>query len=418
MNILLGVTGGIAAYKALNLVRLYRKGGHEVQVVMTESAQAFVAPLSFQALSGHPVRTELFDAEQEAGMDHIALARWADVLVIAPATANVLAKLSAGLADDLLTTMVLACDRPLVVAPAMNRVMWQQPVTQQNLQALQARGITVVPPGEGEQACGETGEGRLAEEAAIVTATESVQSALSGSSKPKNDQAWLKTQAFLQGKQVVITAGPTQEPIDPVRFLGNRSSGRMGFALAQAAFEAGAEVTLIAGPVALPTPAGVRRVDVTTAQQMLDAVQAEFAQTDVLIGAAAVADYRVAEPSEQKLKKSPDTDELTLKLIKNPDILGWAGQQKARNGGKGPILVGFAAETENLEAHARTKLQTKQLDMICANQVGDNLGFDQPDNALTLITPEHTRRLTRSDKVDQARQLLQVLLEWQADLKF
>jgi phosphopantothenoylcysteine decarboxylase/phosphopantothenate--cysteine ligase len=408
MKVLLGVTGGIAAYKALNLVRLYRKAGHEVQVVMTESAQAFVAPLSFQALSGHAVRTESFDAEQEAGMDHIALARWADVLVIAPATANVLAKLSAGLADDLLTTLALACDRSLVLAPAMNRVMWQQPVTQQNVQTLAERGAQIVPPGEGEQACGETGEGRLAEETAIVTATES---ALSASPRPENDQAWLKTKAFLQGKRVLITAGPTQEPIDPVRFLGNRSSGRMGFALAQVASEAGAEVTLIAGPVALPTPAGVRRIDVTTAQQMLDAVQAEFAQTDVLIGAAAVADYRVAEPATQKLKKTADNDHLTLQLIKNPDILGWAGEQKTKADGKGPILVGFAAETENLEAHARTKLKTKQLDMICANQVGDNLGFDQPDNALTLITQTQTRRLTRSDKTDQARQLVNNLAD-------
>ncbi|KUJ71329.1 bifunctional phosphopantothenoylcysteine decarboxylase/phosphopantothenate--cysteine ligase CoaBC [Thiomicrospira sp. WB1] len=412
MNILLGVTGGIAAYKALNLVRLYRKAGHEVQVVMTDSAQAFVAPLSFQALSGHPVRTDLFDAEQEAGMDHIALARWAEVMVIAPATANVLAKLSAGLADDLLSTLVLASDRPLVVAPAMNRVMWQQPVTQQNVQMLRARGVQIVPPGEGEQACGETGEGRLADEIEIVSATESVSSTVPASSQPENDQAWLKTQAFLQGKQVVITAGPTQEPIDPVRFLGNRSSGRMGFALADVAAQAGASVTLIAGPVSLPTPANVRRVDVATAQQMLAAVQTEFAQTDVLIGAAAVADYRVAEPAEQKLKKSPDTDELTLKLIKNPDIIGWAGQQKAENHGKGPILVGFAAETENLEAHARTKLKTKQLDMICANQVGANLGFDQPDNALTLITSTQTKRLTRSGKTDQANQLWQTLTEW------
>ena len=403
MKVLLGVTGGIAAYKALQLVRLYQKAGHTVQVVMSEAAQHFVGPLSFQALTGYAVRTDVFDPAQEAGMDHIALARWADVLVVAPATANTLAKLSLGLADDLLSTLVLASDRPLVLAPAMNRVMWQQPVTQQHRATLEARGVHWVAPESGEQACGETGEGRLASVETIVSVTQAALQA--------RQHAREKTRP-LHGKHLVITAGPTHEPLDPVRFLGNRSSGKMGFALAQAAAQSGARVTLISGPVHLDTPQGVDRQDVTTAQEMFAAVKAVYAQADVVIGAAAVADYRVAEPAKHKHKKSSDTDTLTLSLVKNPDILAWVGQKKAETNASTPLVVGFAAETTQLEAHAQAKLQAKQLDMICANWVGPQQGFDQPDNALILMTSQHRLALARSSKKDQAWQVLSAMCEW------
>jgi phosphopantothenoylcysteine decarboxylase/phosphopantothenate--cysteine ligase len=390
MNILLGVSGGIAAYKALELVRLWVKAGHQVQVVMTEGAKQFIAPLSFQALSGQRVRDSLFDLEQEDAMGHIALARWPDVIVLAPASADVLARLRAGMADDLLTTLCLASDKPMVFAPAMNRLMWANAATQENVQLLQQRGWTMIEPESGEQACGEVGAGRLATPQRIVDFVEAF-----FTHKPQTfNQAWL-------GKRVLITAGPTFEDLDPVRYIGNRSSGKMGFAIAQAAVAQGAQVVLIAGPVALATPEGVTRIDVRSAQQMFEAVQAQYAQSDVMIGAAAVADYRVEQPAPHKMKKTEDTDSLTLKLVKNPDIIAWVAQQPDK-----PYVVGFAAETENLLSYAKAKRERKGLDMICANQVGEGIGFETDDNSLALITPHHVKSLVRSSKAEQAQALL------------
>jgi phosphopantothenoylcysteine decarboxylase/phosphopantothenate--cysteine ligase len=397
MKVLVGVSGGIAAYKALELVRLFVKNGDQVQVVMTEGAKQFIQPLSFQALCGHKVRDSLFDLEQEAGMGHIELARWADVIVIAPASADVLARLRVGMANDLLTTLCLATDRPIVYAPAMNRLMWQNVATQENVNALQQRGWQMIAPDSGEQACGEVGAGRLAEPESIfqfvlqntpITRPGDIET-------PSNHQAWWS------GKKLLVTAGPTFEDIDPVRFIGNRSSGKMGFAIAQAAAEMGAQVTLISGPVSLPTPPGVKRIDVRSANQMFKAVQQEAMQQDVFIGAAAVADFRVAQAAQQKIKKTAEQDEVPLLLVKNPDIIAWVAQQANR-----PYLVGFAAETEKVEDYARDKLHRKKLDMVCANQVGDGIGFETDDNALTLITAQDTWPLTASSKYQQAKHLL------------
>lgn len=396
MNILLGVTGGIAAYKSLELTRLFVKAGHQVQVVMTRGAKEFIAPLSFQALSGHPVRDSLFDLNQEAGMGHIELARWADQIVIAPASAETLAKLRMGRADDLLTTLVLATDRPILLAPAMNRLMWANAATQENVAVLQQRGFSVMDPGRGEQACGEVGEGRMPEPQAIFDAVQQFQA-----EQKASDQAWSKWQAGWQGKSLLVSAGPTYEDIDPVRFIGNRSSGKMGFALAEAAARAGAQVTLIAGPVALPTPGAVTRIDVRSAQQMFEAVQNHYAQADCFISAAAVADFRPAEVQTHKVKKQAGEDQMTLTLIKNPDIVAWVAQQDNK-----PFVVGFAAETDNVIDYARDKLQRKHLDMICANQVGEGIGFEQDSNALTLITHDGQQNLPLASKVHQAEAIL------------
>lgn len=397
MKVLVGVSGGIAAYKALELVRLFIKNGDQVQVVMTEGAKQFIQPLSFQALCGHKVRDSLFNLEQEAGMGHIELARWADVIVIAPASADVLARLRVGMANDLLTTLCLATDRPIVFAPAMNRLMWQNAATQENVNALQQRGWQMIAPESGEQACGEVGAGRLAEPESIFQfVMQNTPTTRPGDiENPSNHQAWWS------GKKLLITAGPTFEDIDPVRFIGNRSSGKMGFAIAQAAAEMGAHVTLISGPVNLPTPPGVKRIDVRSANQMFKAVQQEAMQQDVFIGAAAVADFRVAQAAQQKIKKTAEQDEVPLLLVKNPDIIAWVAQQANR-----PYLVGFAAETEKVEDYARDKLQRKKLDMVCANQVGDGIGFETDDNALTLITAQETWPLTASSKYQQAKHLL------------
>ncbi len=396
MKILLGVSGGIAAYKSLQLVRLWVKAGHEVQVVMTEGAKAFIQPLSFQALAGRPVRDALFDETQEAGMSHIELARWAEVMVIAPATAHTIAKLKVGLADDLLSTLVLASDRPLFIAPAMNRLMWQHPATQENINSLKQRGVHIIPPASGEQACGEVGEGRMAEPQEIVeqVAMRALQTESISISK---DPFWHQL-------PVLVTAGPTYEPIDPVRFIGNRSSGKMGYAIAQALADRGADVVLVSGPTGLETPPGVKRINIKTAEEMFAVVQDFYADAEVFISAAAVADYRVAEPAEQKLKKQPNQEEITLRLVKNPDIVAWVAQQPDK-----PFTIGFAAETENVLEYAQKKLQQKKLDMICANQVGENQGFEQDENALWVLTPEKQVEIKKADKWVVAQQLVGVI---------
>lgn len=401
MKVLLGVTGGISAYKALELVRLFIKAGHQVQVVMTAGAKKFIQPLSFQALSGQPVRDSLFDANQEAGMGHIELARWADVIVVAPASAETLAKLRMGRADDLLTTLCLATDKPILVAPAMNRLMWQNDATQDNVTVLKQRGMTLMQPGEGEQACGEVGEGRMPEPAQIFDTVLQL-----WRSQPQNHQAWLDASQYWQGKRLLITAGPTFEDIDPVRYLGNRSSGKMGFAIADIAAKLGAEVHLIAGPVSLATPLNVTLEKVRSAQQMFTAVQAIYASVDVMIGAAAVADFRVEVPARHKIKKTAGSDSLALNLVKNPDIIAWVAQQADK-----PYVVGFAAETQEVLNYAKVKLLRKNLDMICANQVGAGQGFETAENALTFITHSEEKVLPSSLKHQQAFELLAFLSE-------
>lgn len=387
-RILLGVSGGIAAYKAAELVRLLRTAGAEVQVVMTAGASRFVAPLTFQALSGRAVRDSLWDAAAEAAMGHIELARWADRIVLAPASADLIARLAHGLADDLLTTLCLASDAPLLIAPAMNRVMWAQPATAANVALLAARGAQILGPDSGEQACGETGPGRMIEPARIAEA------ALAPAAEP-----------LLAGRRVLLTAGPTFEDIDPVRFIGNRSSGRMGFAVAAAARAAGAEVTLVAGPVALPTPAGVRRVDVRSAAEMHAAVFAALPGQDIFIGAAAVADYRPAEPLCSKRKKSGERWQ--LELVINPDILAEVAASPAR-----PFVVGFAAETDELERHARDKLVRKRLDLIAGNRVGlQGCGFEAADNALSVYWPGGGVEIAQADKHAVARRLIALIAE-------
>lgn len=399
MKILLGVTGGIAAYKSLELTRLFVKAGHQVQVVMTSGAQEFIQPLSFQALSGNPVRDSLFDANQEAGMGHIELARWADQILIAPASAETLAKLRMGRADDLLTTLCLATNRPIMLAPAMNRLMWANEATQENVAVLKQRGLTVLQPASGEQACGEVGEGRMPEPQAIFEAVEAFQKQWK---QTEREHAELK--AFWKGKSLLITAGPTYEDIDPVRFIGNRSSGKMGFAIAQTAAEADAKVILVAGPVNLPTPKNVERIDVRSARQMFDAVQKQYAMADCFIGAAAVADFRPEHLQDQKIKKQTDSERMTIELVKNPDIIAWVAQQDNK-----PFVVGFAAETENVLDYARSKLKSKRLDMICANQVGENQGFERDDNSLTIITDQDQQTLPISSKFQQAFSLLKAI---------
>ncbi len=386
-RILLGVTGGIAAYKSAELVRRLRERGVEVQVVMTQGARHFVTPQTFQALSGRPVRSDLWDEAAEAAMGHIELARWAERVLVAPATADFIARLAHGLADDLLTTLCLATDAPVVIAPAMNRLMWANPATQANVVLLESRGIAILGPAEGDQACGETGPGRMLEPNEIVEA-------LSGTASGGS----------LSGRKVVVTAGPTRERIDPVRFITNRSSGKMGFAVAAAAREAGAEVVLVSGPVSVPTPRGVRRVDVESAEQMLEAVERELPDTDIFIAAAAVSDYRPVQVAQQKIKKTSDS--MMLALSRTTDILGTVAAGSPR-----PFVVGFAAETQDVERNALAKLHGKKLDMIAANQVGDGLAFDCDDNALTVYWPEGQRTLERAAKAELARQLVEVIAE-------
>jgi phosphopantothenoylcysteine decarboxylase/phosphopantothenate--cysteine ligase len=385
LRVVLGVTGGIAAYKSAELTRRLKDHGADVQVVMTSGAQQFVAPLTFQALSGRPVRTDLWDAAAEAAMGHIELARWPQRIVIAPATADFIARLAHGLADDLLSTLCLATDVPIIVVPAMNRLMWANAATQANVTALRQRGLTILGPAEGSQACGETGAGRMVEPQEIVEAV----------------FATVRVEAIgaLQGKKVVVTAGPTRERIDPVRFITNRSSGKMGYAVAEAARDAGASVVIVSGPVNVPTPPGVKRIDVETAEQMMEAVQAEIADTDIFIAAAAVSDYRMREIAEHKIKKT--SDELSLHLARTPDILATVAAGSPR-----PFVVGFAAETQDVERNALLKLEGKKLDMIAANQVGEGLAFDCDDNALTVYWAGGKRELARAPKCRLAGELI------------
>jgi phosphopantothenoylcysteine decarboxylase/phosphopantothenate--cysteine ligase len=360
-RVLLGITAGIAAYKAAELARLLIRDGAEVQVVMTVSASEFIGPITLQAITGRPVRNTLFDEQHEAAMGHIELARWADLILVAPATADFLAQLAAGMAHDLLSTLCLASTAPLMVAPAMNQAMWLHSATRSNVALLQSRGVCLLGPDEGAQACGDTGPGRMIEPEALASAVRG--RFISGR---------------LAGKRVLLTAGPTREALDPVRFLGNRSSGKMGFALASALVSQGAEVTLVAGPVSLPTPDGVRRIDAESAQEMRDAVFTSLPGTAIFVACAAVADFRPEKVVDQKIKKTDDT--LTLKLVRNPDILSEVSLSPDR-----PFCVGFAAETNDVEAYADAKRRAKGLDMIAANQVGASQGFETDENALLVL---------------------------------
>src|SRR5580698_1182945 len=377
-HILLGVTGGIAAYKSADLVRRLRERGAEVQVVMTDGAREFVTPMTFQALSGRPVRTDLWDPAAEASMGHIELARWADLVLVAPATADFLARLAGGRADDLLATTCLATAAPIALAPAMNQQMWANAATQANVAVLKERGVHVFGPGSGDQACGEVGAGRMLEPNELAALADSR----------------LTHGGVLSGQRVLITAGPTREPIDPVRFISNRSSGKMGFAVAQAAREAGAEVVMICGPVSLATPAGVRRVDVESAADMLAAVQAEVRPDDIFISTAAVA---------QKIKKTEES--LALQMARTTDIIGTlaAGQQRPA------FVVGFAAETDTVEQNARSKMLRKNLDMIAANEVGHDKAFDCADNELIVLWRNGRRLLPRAAKTQLARELIELI---------
>jgi len=382
-HIILGVTGGIAAYKGADLVRRLREAGAEVRVVMTRAATEFVTPLTFQAVSGQPVHTSLLDPEAEAAMGHIALARWADAVLIAPASADVLARLAHGQADDLLTTLCLATEAPLAVAPAMNRVMWLHPAVRGNVAILEQRGVAIFGPGVGDQACGEQGAGRMLEPLELVRH-------VGGLFGPR----------LLQGKRVVLTAGPTREALDPVRFISNRSSGRMGFALAAAARDAGAEVELVAGPVTLDSPIGVHRTDVETAGQMHDAVLGLLDGCDLFIGCAAVADYRPKQVAAEKIKKREQ--QMQVALERNPDILASVAAASPR-----PFTVGFAAETEDLQGHAEDKRRRKGLDLIAANLVGQpDSGFDVDLNRLWLRWQDGDCWLGPASKAQVAAELI------------
>jgi phosphopantothenoylcysteine decarboxylase / phosphopantothenate---cysteine ligase len=388
-RIILGVTGGIAAYKSPDLVRRLRERGAEVQVVMTAGAREFVTATTFQAVSGRVVRTDLWDAAAEAAMGHIELARWADAVLIAPASADFLARLATGQADDLLATLCLATQAPIAVAPAMNHIMWSNAATRANIATLTQRGVQVFGPGEGDQACGETGPGRMLEPLDLAERLSAL---------------LLPAGGALTGRRVLITAGPTRERIDPVRFISNRSSGKMGFAVAQAAREAGASVVLVAGPVSLPTPAGVTRVDVETAADMLAAVLRELPGTDLFISTAAVADYRPARPAQQKIKKT--TESLDLAMERTADVLATVSARAER-----PFVVGFAAETESVEQNARTKLMKKNLDMIAANEVGHEKAFETDDNQLIVLSRSARHELPRADKLTLARGLIALVAQ-------
>ncbi len=386
-QVVLGVSGGIAAYKSAELIRRLRDAGAEVRVVMTNAAREFITPLTLQALSGHPVHGDLLDPAAEAAMGHIELARWADLVLIAPATADMMARLAQGRGDDLLTTLVLATDAPVAIAPAMNQAMWRDPATQHNLALLLERDVKVFGPGDGGQACGDVGPGRMLEPTDIAARA-----------------AECFERGLLAGRHVLINAGPTREAIDPVRYISNHSSGKMGFALAEAAAETGARVTLVAGPVNLPTPARVQRVDVVSAQQMLDACLAAL-PADLFIASAAVADYRPDACADQKLKKTPGSDDgMTLTLVRNPDILATLASHSERPG----FCVGFAAETQDLLGYARDKLQRKNLDLIIANDVSQSgIGFNSDDNAVTLIDRDLTStHLPQASKQKLARDLI------------
>ncbi|AXT69629.1 bifunctional phosphopantothenoylcysteine decarboxylase/phosphopantothenate--cysteine ligase CoaBC [Vibrio sp. dhg] len=377
-KILLGISGGIAAYKCAELTRRLIERGAQVRVVMTKAAQEFITPLTMQAVSGHPVSDSLFDPAAEASMGHIELAKWADLVLLAPATADLIARLSAGMGNDLLTTLVLATDSPVALSPAMNQQMYSNVATQENIATLARRGMHIWGPGAGEQACGDVGPGRMLEPMQLVHLCEQF-------FQPK----------VLEGKSVLITAGPTREAIDPVRYISNHSSGKMGFALANAAVQLGARVTLVSGPVSLTTPSGVERINVASAQEMYDAVMSHATSHDAFISCAAVADYRPEDIASQKLKKTADNDQMVIKMVKNPDIVA----SVAAMTDKRPFTVGFAAETNDVETYARGKLVKKNLNMICANDVSvEGQGFNSNDNAITLFWPEGELALALESK--------------------
>lgn len=384
-QILLGITGGIAAYKAAELLRRLQDCGADVRVVMTPAATEFITPLTLQALSGHPVHTALLDPEAESGMGHIELARWADLLLVAPASADFMARLVQGQGNDLLSTVCLATNAPIILAPAMNQAMWKNAATQANADTLRQRGVALWGPADGVQACGDVGAGRMLEVADLL---------------PKI-AAQFDT-GVLAGKRVLITAGPTREALDPVRYISNHSSGKMGFALARACADAGAITTLIAGPVDLPSPSRVKRIDVISAQEMFDAVMAGVDVADIVIAAAAVADYRPASISSGKIKKA-GVETMTLELIKNPDIV--ASVAALANA---PFTVGFAAETESVEQYARDKMQRKQLDMIVANDVSrTDIGFGSDDNAAVVFWPDGTETYQKMSKTQLSKNLVE-----------
>ena len=384
-KIVIGVSGGIAAYKTPELVRRLRDRGAEVRVAMTEAAKAFITPLSLQAVSGYPVSDSLLDPAAEAAMGHIELGKWADLVILAPATADLIARVAAGMANDLVSTICLATPSPVAVVPAMNQQMYRAAATQQNLATLAGRGLPVWGPDSGSQACGDVGPGRMLDPLTIVEMA-------AAHFAPVND---------LQHLRIMITAGPTREPLDPVRYITNHSSGKMGFAIAAAAAQRGAKVTLVSGPVGLPTPSGVQRVDVTTALEMEAAVQARAQQQDIFVGCAAVADYRAAAIADEKIKKQGD--ELTLKMVKNPDIVAGVAALKTHR----PYVVGFAAETNNVEEYARQKRARKNLDLICANDVSQqDQGFNSDSNALHLFWQEGDKVLPLTQKALLGQQLL------------
>ena len=402
MRITLGVTGGIAAYKSAELVRRLQDEGHTIQVVMTRAAQEFITPLTFAALSGQRVIVDLFSTSArgennlESAIDHIAVAQSTDLLLVAPATADILAKFARGIADDFLSTLYLASTAPVVAAPAMNVNMWQHEATQENLATLRARGVRIVEPNEGYLACGMTGPGRLASQVEILKAVEEV----------------LRGGQDLDGERVLVTAGPTREDIDPVRFLSNRSSGKMGYAVARAAARRGAKVVLVTGPTALETPGGVERIDVRSAEDMLRAVEARFPECTLAIFAAAVADYRAVEPSESKIKRTQDA--LTLRLEPNPDILATVAREKGDR-----LVVGFAAETDNVAENARKKLAQKNADVMVANDVtAEGAGFDVDTNMVTLLSSDgRDLPLPRLTKAEVAERILDEVLRLRGVLR-
>lgn len=385
-NILLGVSGGIAAYKSAELIRQLQELGAEVRVIMTRGAQQFITPLTLQALSGHPVHTELLDSGAELGMGHIELARWADLLLIAPATADLIARLATGRADDLLTTVALATAAPRLIAPAMNQQMWHDKACAANIERVQNLGMSLVGPAAGEQACGDVGLGRM-EQPAVIAAS----------------AAALFQSGQLQGRRVLISAGPTQEALDPVRYISNHSSGKMGYALARACADAGARTTLVSGPVNLEAPDKVKRIEVKSALQMLDRCVELSAESDIFIACAAVADYRPAEVQTQKIKKGAAT--ISLELVRNPDIVATVSSTNPR-----PFTVGFAAETNDVVQYAKGKMQRKGLDMIVANDVSkQDIGFNSDENAVTVVWPDGEQSLAQSSKLNIARQVVELI---------
>jgi len=390
-KILLGISGGIAAYKCAELTRRLIERGAQVQVVMTKAAKEFITPLTMQAVSGRPVSDSLLDPAAEASMGHIELAKWADLVLLAPATADLIARMSAGMGNDLLTTLVLATDSPVAVSPAMNQQMYRNVATQENIATLARRGMHIWGPAAGEQACGDVGPGRMLEPMQLVSLCEQF-------FQPK----------LLAGKSVLITAGPTREAIDPVRYISNHSSGKMGFALANAAAQLGAKVTLVSGPVSLNTPAGVERINVASAQEMHDAVMAHAPSHDAFISCAAVADYRPENVASQKLKKTENNDQMTINMVKNPDIVATVANMTEQR----PFTVGFAAETNDVETYARGKLVKKNLDMICANDVSvEGQGFNSNDNAITLFWPQGEQALALESKEALSFRILEKMHE-------